>query len=73
MRMELTAVYLPVEGGYVAWAEEFPGASTQGDTLQEAREMLADAVRLLIETARDLSGEHAGAPGIIREPLVIAD
>jgi predicted RNase H-like HicB family nuclease len=71
MRMEPTAVYLPVEGGYVTWVEEFPGALTQGDTLYEAREMPADAVRLLIDTARDSSRESAGAAEPIREPLVI--
>jgi predicted RNase H-like HicB family nuclease len=72
MRMELTAVYLPVDdGGYVAWAEEFPGAHTQGETMEEAREMLEDAVRLLIDTARDRCSEYADAAGVIREPLVI--
>ena len=72
MRMELTAVYQQVpEGGYVAWIEEFPGALTQGETIDEARANLGDAVRLLIDANREM---HADDPGeIIRGSLVIAD
>ncbi len=54
MDMVLTAVYEEVSesegGGYVAYAEELPAAISQGDTLEEARKNLLDAVRLLIET-----------------------
>lgn len=72
MRMELTAAYRRVpEGGYVAWAEELPGALTQGDTLDEARANLDDAVRLMIETSRELHTDEAGH--VIREPLIITD
>jgi len=35
--MELTAVYIAVPEGYIAFVEELPGANTQGDTLDEAR------------------------------------
>ncbi len=53
MDMTLTAVYEEVPesegGGYVAYAEELPGAITQGDTLEEARENLGDAIELLLE------------------------
>jgi hypothetical protein len=31
-------VYLKVPEGYVAFVEELPGANTQGETLEEARE-----------------------------------
>ena len=66
MRMELTAVFREVpEGGYVASVKEIPGAFTQGDTLDEARANLVDAVRFLIETSllvadeQLLGGAHA--------------
>jgi predicted RNase H-like HicB family nuclease len=56
MGMTLTAVYEEVPesegGGYVAYAEELPGAITQGDTLEEARENLRDAIELLLEANR---------------------
>jgi predicted RNase H-like HicB family nuclease len=35
--MKLTAVYMKVPEGYVAFIEELPGANTQGATLDEAR------------------------------------
>jgi predicted RNase H-like HicB family nuclease len=33
----------------VAWSEDVPGALTQGRTLDEARENLKDAIRLMLE------------------------
>ena len=72
MALELTAVFLPAsEGGYVAWIEEIPGANTQGDTLDEARENLKDAVLLLIETNREFAAEHEGLGSVIRERLSV--
>ena len=73
MRLELTAVYQKVPDGYIAWVEEFPGALTQGDTIEQAREMLQDAVRLLIDAARDRSAEFAGEAGLRRERFIITD
>jgi predicted RNase H-like HicB family nuclease len=32
--MSLTAVFLKVPEGYVAFVEELPGANTQGETLE---------------------------------------
>lgn len=40
--MDLTAVYMEVSEGYVAFIEELPGANTQGEKLQEARKICAD-------------------------------
>lgn len=40
MKNHFTAVYQAAEeGGYVAYAEEVPGAITQGETLDEARQI----------------------------------
>ena len=52
--MQLTAVYVPVPEGYIAFVEELPGANTQGDTLEEARENLREAVALVLEANREL-------------------
>jgi predicted RNase H-like HicB family nuclease len=72
MRLELTAVYREApEGGYTAFVKEMPAAITQGETLEEARANLEDAVRLLIETAQMVAeGRLAGSPAIY-EPLLI--
>jgi predicted RNase H-like HicB family nuclease len=53
--MQLTAVYICVPEGYIAFVEELPGANTQGDTLlEEARENLREAVALVLEANREL-------------------
>lgn len=71
--MKFTAVYqeVPPEdgGGYVAWVQELPGANTQGDTLEEARENLKDAVQGLLEVNRELA--IAQMKKIIVEPLAV--
>ncbi len=53
--MQLTAVYMQVSEGYIAFVKELPGANTQGDTLEEARENLAEAVQVVLEANRELA------------------
>jgi len=60
MKVQLTAVYQKVPEGYIAFVEELPGANTQGATLEEARENLLDAVRLLLECYREEAGAVEG-------------
>lgn len=67
--MELTAVFRKVDGEYIAFVEELPGANTQGATLEEARENLREAVALIIEANRELSRETAGDGEVLRERL----
>lgn len=52
--LKLTAVFLKVPEGYVAFVEELPGANTQGATLDEARTNLQEAVALTLEAHRIL-------------------
>jgi predicted RNase H-like HicB family nuclease len=52
--MELTAVFKKVPEGYIAWVEDLPGANTQGATLEEARENLREAIRLVFEANREM-------------------
>ena len=44
MDLECTAVFQKVPEGYIAIIEEFPGANTQGASLEEARTNLREAV-----------------------------
>ena len=53
--MRLTAVYMKVPEGYVAFVEELPGANTQGETLQQARANLQEAVTMVLDANRELS------------------
>jgi antitoxin HicB len=41
-----------VEGGYVVSCPALPGLVTEGDTLEEAREMAQDAIRGYLESLR---------------------
>ena len=70
--MKLTAVFEKVPEGYIAFVEELPGANTQGESLQEARENLAEAVELVMEANRSLAEESLLGKTVIRETLVIA-
>lgn len=62
MSLSFTAVYeeIPKEegGGYLAYVEELSGAITQGETVEEARENLRDAVELLLDANRALAKEN---------------
>jgi predicted RNase H-like HicB family nuclease len=72
MRLELTAVFQEAEeGGYVAFVKEMPAAITQGETLEEARANLEDAVRLLIETGGMVTEGRIAGRQAICEPLFI--
>ena len=69
--MKLTAVFQKVPEGYAAFVEELPGVNTQGETLEEARENLKEAVQLVLETNRQLTEESLAGQDVIREPLVM--
>ena len=57
---EFTAVFQKVPEGYTGFVEELPGANTQGATLEEARANLEEAVRLVLDTNRQLADEATG-------------
>ena len=67
--MSLTAIYQKVPEGYIAFVEELPGANTQGDTLQEARANLQEAIAMVLEANRTLSEESLRGQTVIREPI----
>ena len=74
--MELTAVYESVAhsegGGYLSYVEELPGAISEGDTLEEARENLRDAIAVLLEANRELTGKPMPGKKITREKITVS-
>ena len=53
MRNEFTAIIEAApEGGYFAYCPEIPGANGQGDTVEECRQNLAQAIELILEERR---------------------
>ena len=69
-QMNLTAVYMRVPEGYVAFVEELPGANTQGATFEEARANLEEAVTMVLEANRDLARHSLDGAEVIRKTLI---
>ncbi len=69
--MALTAVFMQVPEGYVALIEELPGANTQGETLEEARENLREAVATVLDANRALTEQSLEGAAVVREALVL--
>lgn len=69
--MKFTAIYMKVPEGYIAFVEELPGANTQGETLEEARENLNEAVALVLEANRMLAEESLAGAAVIREDFTL--
>ena len=54
MKAEFTAIIEPApEGGYWAICIEIPGANGQGETVEEAKESLREAINLILEDRRE--------------------
>ena len=71
MENKFTAVFEQDGNWWIGYVEELPGANTQGETLEEARENLKEAVQLILEANRELARREAEGKNVIREELVI--
>ena len=67
--MHFNAIFQKVPEGYIGFVEELPGANTQGATLDETRENLAEAVSLVLEANRALAEESIKGQDVIREKM----
>lgn len=70
MTNEFTGIYERDGEWFIAYCPEVPGANGQGKTLDECRESLVDAIRLILEDRREQG--LAGVPGdAIRETVTV--
>jgi predicted RNase H-like HicB family nuclease len=71
MKSEFTAIIEPApEGGYWAICPEVPGANGQGETIQETKQNLIEAIELILEDRR--SDMFRGLPDdAIRETVLV--
>jgi predicted RNase H-like HicB family nuclease len=69
--IKLTAAFMKVPEGYVAFIEELPGANTQGETLEEARKNLHEAVALVLDANRAMAEQSLEGSAVIRETFVL--
>ncbi|NQE06444.1 hypothetical protein C5S32_11295 [ANME-1 cluster archaeon GoMg1] len=51
MENRFTAVFQKTDKWWIAFVEELPGANTQGETIDEARENLKEAVELILKSS----------------------
>jgi predicted RNase H-like HicB family nuclease len=71
--MKLTAVFEPQpEGGYTCYVEEIPAAISEGETIEEAKTNLLDALKLVLECQRELAKKDL-SPHAIREVIEFAN
>ena len=65
MKYDYSVIYVTVEDGWVmARVPELPGAVTQGKDLAEAREMIREAVGLLLQAYRENAAKDAAGTAI---------
>ncbi len=71
--MKFTAVFKKVPEGYIGFVEELPGANTQGETLEEAKANLQEAIMLTLEANRVLAEESIAEmqEEVIRESVLV--
>ena len=66
--MRLKIVYEPSEdGGYTAYVPALPGCISEGDSLEEARRHIRDAIELYLEPVDD----EPGGEGVIVEDIAV--
>lgn len=66
-----TAVFMKSAQGYVGFVEELPGVTTQGRTLEEARENLRAHAALVFGEERALCEEMIAGKDVVREAFVV--
>jgi predicted RNase H-like HicB family nuclease len=72
LKLKLTAVFEPApEGGYTCHFEELPEVFSEGESLDEAKSNLLDALTQIMEYHRE-QARKSGAPGAVREELQLA-
>ena len=72
LKLKLTAVFEPApEGGFTCHFEELPEIFSEGETLDEARTNLVDALTQVMEYHRQEARKNS-KPGAVREELKLA-
>lgn len=70
VQRSFTAIYQKRPKYYIGWIEEVPGANTQGETLEETKENLKEALMLVLEENRKIFSE-ASKGEVIKEIIAI--
>ncbi|HEX8278157.1 MAG TPA: type II toxin-antitoxin system HicB family antitoxin [Segetibacter sp.] len=72
-QIKLTAIIEKSDDGwFVGQVEELPAAISQGRTITELKDNLAEAVKLLVETNRELIEKENEGKTVTKEHLFVA-
>ncbi|HVM50652.1 MAG TPA: type II toxin-antitoxin system HicB family antitoxin [Candidatus Acidoferrum sp.] len=72
LKLKLTAVFEPApEGGYTCHFEELPEVFSEGESLEEAKANLLDALTQVMQYHRE-EAQKTAAPGAVRQELQLA-
>lgn len=72
-KLEFTAVFIKEEeGGFTVLVEELPGAISYGETLEEARENILEAIELVLLSNKDISEQELSGKYLQKERLCFA-
>jgi predicted RNase H-like HicB family nuclease len=70
LKLKLTAVFQEAEeGGNIGFVERLPGVNTQGDSPEETKTNLLEALDMVLAAQRELSEVGLGNKKVIRESL----
>jgi predicted RNase H-like HicB family nuclease len=70
MKNEFTAVLEQDVGGVIAYCPEVPGANGQGQTIEEAKANLSEAIALILQDRRDDALRAVPADAILQTVVV---
>jgi len=71
IQMAFTAVFLRAPQGYVGFVEEIPTVTTQGKTIEEARDNLRRHAALVFREERALAEEMLAGKEVVRESFLL--
>ncbi|HSU68230.1 MAG TPA: type II toxin-antitoxin system HicB family antitoxin [Tepidisphaeraceae bacterium] len=71
MENSFTAIFEQDGDWWIGYVEELPGANTQGQTLDEARENLKEAVSLILEANRELAEREIAGRKVVKEEILV--
>jgi predicted RNase H-like HicB family nuclease len=73
MDNEFTIVFEPAEdgAGFTAYIPEVPGAISEGDTVEEAREMVLDALRELTTYRREVAMRSTSSKSFVERVSLV--
>ena len=69
MKIKLTAIYEKSPFGYIGYIGELSGANTQGKTLEETKENLIEAIKMVLEANKFMIEEDLKNKEFIKEEI----